>query len=158
MVSRLQDDLVPGMPGGFLEFTAVHMDGGIPVHVTEKAGQQIIHNTPGLGFVIADVLDPDARLFHDLTPDCVFKSLADLSKTGDQRIMGKVPSRVFCQQDPVPVEHTDDNSRDNPGINDTAAFRTAECPLRIRMDCRMAAGPAETVVPVPVGQLIGSQS
>ena len=43
-------------------------------------------NAPWLALIIADVLDLQSDLLHDLTVDRLFKALPDFHETGDQRV------------------------------------------------------------------------
>ena len=131
------------------------MDGRIAVNIAVEACQEVIDDSPWLGFIVADVLDADAGLFHNFTLNSFLEGLADLGKSGDEGIEGDIAARIFGQQDLVIVDDTYDDSRDDAGINSPSAGSAFHSPLCLGMDRPAAAGPAVAIVTVPVGELVG---
>ena len=68
----------------------VHLDLVVTIEVTIESGEDVGGAAPGLGFVVADVLDLEADFFGDFTLDGLFEGLADFGEARDQCIVGRI--------------------------------------------------------------------
>ena len=62
----LENNIFRGDPLRVLKLRFIHTDGGITVHVAVEACQDVDGDAPGLGLLVADVLNFKAVLLHDL--------------------------------------------------------------------------------------------
>ena len=106
--------------------------------------------------MIADVLDGQMDLLHDLPPDGVLQGLADLGEAGHQGIAGGVgPVGIVGQQQLVPVAHRRQDRRVDAGIDHLFAAGAAHGPLHLVPFHGGAAPTTEPVGAIPGGQVQG---
>lgn len=86
----LQDDIFGLGPECAAELFVIHLDLVVTIEVTIESCEDVGGAAPGLGFVVADVLDLEADFFGDFALDGLFEGLANLSEACDQCIVGRI--------------------------------------------------------------------
>ena len=86
----LQDDIFWLGPECAAELFVIHLDLVVTIEVTIESCEDVGGAAPGLGFVVADVLDLEADFFGDFALDGLFEGLANLSEACDQCIVGRI--------------------------------------------------------------------
>ena len=83
---RLIRDLVAVVPSRLRELIFLKLDLVRSIELREESDHLRVGECPWLALIIADVLDLQSDLLHDLTVDRLLKALPDLHETGDQRV------------------------------------------------------------------------
>ena len=86
----------------------------------EKAEQQGIGEWPGLAFIIDQVVNNQADLFHHFPADGIFHRLADFAITGHQCPAAVRPAGIACEEQPVAIRYRNDDCRGDFGVDNIA--------------------------------------
>ena len=86
----LQDDVFWLGPECATELFMVHLDLVVTIEVTIESGEDVGGAAPGLGFVVADVLDLEADFFGDFALDGLFEGLANLGEARNQCVVRRI--------------------------------------------------------------------
>ena len=73
----LQLNILPLYPSGILQLAFVHGNAGIAVQIAVVTDEQIPRDSPGLRFVVGDVLHPYPGFLHHFPGNGFFRSLSD---------------------------------------------------------------------------------
>ena len=151
-------DVFPIEPRGHGEFVVVYSEGVIAVQITVEAKQKGSGKRPWLAFVVAEIFDLYADLFHNFAVNGLLDGLANLGKTCDHGITCVVSSLIFGKDQLVAVGNAYDHSRRKYWIFTVSTGRADHLALMFIMYHRFAAATAETALAVPLKELISGDS
>ena len=118
--------LAAQVPARLGQLGFLHGDPVAAVQLTDEAHQERVREHPRLGFVKAEVFDPEASLLHDLAVHRVLNRLTDLIKARDERILFERPTAIAREQQPVAVMHGDDDGRADLRVDGVFALEVME--------------------------------
>ena len=144
--------LAAQVPARLGQLGFLHGDPVAAIQLTDEAHQERVREHPRLGFVKAEVFDPEASLLHDLAVHRVLNRLTDLIKARDEGIFFERPTAIAREQQPVAVVHRDDHSRADLRVDRVFAMRADHGALDRAFLHARAASAAEFLGIIPAVQ------